>query len=155
MNDTLELVKVRLLGLPIPLLREAQQHSEELQREFSHVAASDSDSAPVRLTALSQHLRGQYGSFTEAVQTQIDEAGARGDETIDVTFQIPRGAADAAEQLWAMLEEVDEYCREGELLTLAPTDEHIKLRGWYLSQFIDQIYGAEPVPFDEYEPRPR
>ena len=155
MSSTLELVEVRLLGLPIPLLREAQQHSDELQREFSHVAAAESDSAPVRLTALSQHLRGKYGSFTAPVQAQIDEAAARGDDTIDVTFEVPRGAADAALQMSAMLQEVDEYCREGELLTLAPSDENIKLRNWYLNQFIDQINGAEPVPFDEYQPKSR
>ena len=155
MSDTLELVKVRLVGLPIPLLLEAQQHGEELRREFSHVAAAESDSVPARLTALSQHLRGQFGSFTEPVQVQIDEAAARGEETIDVTFEVPRAVADAAVQMWAMLEEVDEYCRAGDLLTLAPTEQNIRLRGWYLSQFIDQIKGADPVPFDEYEPTPR
>lgn len=155
MSDTTELVKVRLLGLPVQLLAEVQQHGEELEREFSHVAATESNSVPARLLSLSQQLRGQYGAFTDSVQAEIDEAIARGDESMDVTFEVPASVADAAEELWAMLEEVDDYCRNGDLLTLAPTQEALRLRGWYLSQFIDQINGAEPVPYSEYVPADR
>ena len=155
MIETTELVKVRLIGLPLPLLAEAQQHGDELQREFSHVAATESDSVPARLLALSEQLRGQYGTFTDSVQAEIDAAIERGDESIDVTFEVPASVAGAAEALWAMLEEVDEYCRNGDLLTLAPTQDALKLRAWYLSQFIDQINGADPVPYDEYAPADR
>ena len=155
MSETQELVKVRLLELPIPLLAEAQQHGEELQREFTHVAATESHSVPARLLALSEQLRGQYGSFTDPVQEEIDAAIARGDEAIDVTFEVPAAVGDAAEQLWSLLEEVDEYCRTGDLLTLAPSEDSLRLRGWYLSQFIDQTNGGQPVPFSEYVPTDR
>lgn len=147
---TQELVEVHLLGLPLDLLAAAQEHGEELQREFLHVAEADSDSVPARLNALSQQLRGQYGAFTVQAQAEIDAAAARGDSTIDVVFQVPPDVADAAAQLWALLDEADEYCRAGDLLTLAPTAEQVTLRTWYLSQFIDQTKGAEPVPFSEY-----
>ena len=149
-TSTQELVDVHLLGLPLDLLAAAQEHGEELQREFMHVAEADSASVPARLNALSQQLRVQYGAFTEQAQAEIDAATERGESTIDVVFNVPAGVADAAAQLWALLDEADEYCRAGDLLTLAPTPDQLTLRAWYLSQFIDQTKGAEPVPFSEY-----
>lgn len=145
-----ELVEVHLLGLPLALLARAVEHSDELTREFSHVAEADSDSVPARLTALSQQLQGRYGAFTVPVQERIDAATARGDEAVDVTFRVPPSAADAASQLWALLDEADAYCRAGDLLTLAPPPEVLMLRRWYLSQFIDQIRGSEPVSFADF-----
>ena len=149
-----DLLAVRLVGLPLQLLSASQERADDLSREFSHIADSDSDAPPARLLALSQQLNGQYGGHVRPAQEQIDAATARGDDSIDVTFEVPRAAAGAARQLWALLDEADEFCRSGQLLTLATPPELVKLRQWYLSQFIDQAAGAEPVPWDEFSEAP-
>ena len=152
-QDT-DLVEIHLVGVPLALLARAQERSDELAREFTYVAASDSDAAPARLLALSQHLQGRYGGYMQPVQDEINAAAARGDELVDVSFAVPREVSAAASQLWALLDEADEFCRRGELLTLATPPEIVQFRRWYLSQFIDQSRGAEPVTWAKYSTPP-
>jgi hypothetical protein len=154
-SDTQELVEIKLIGVPLGLLTRAQERGDELGREFMHIADSDSTAAPARLMALSQQLRGRYAGYMEPVQATIDAAIARGDESVDVVFSVPSDVGAAASRLWALLDEADEYCRAGDLLTLETPPEMVQLRHWYLSQFIDQASGAEPVSWATYaEPAP-
>jgi hypothetical protein len=148
---TTDLVDVRLLDLPLELLNRPQQHGDELTREFSHIAspATDSDRVPERLLALSAQLRRQYGAYTGPVAEQVAAANERGDATIDVTYRVPRSAEAAAVQLGAMYDEVDEYCRSGELLTLATPPDLVEFRRWFFGQFITQMNGAQPVPWSQ------
>lgn len=152
--DDDEIVEIHLLGLPLRIMAEVQERADELGREFSHVAETEDESVPARLAALSQHLQGQYGAFLTPMQQQIDDATTRGEEFVDVSLKVPRSVRTAVMRLWALLDEADEYCRNGDLLTLAPTPEMLMLRRWYLTQFIDQPDGAEPVPFARYAAPP-
>ena len=149
-----ELVRIKLEGIPLELLARAQERSDELGREFSHIADADHESAPARLVVLSQHLRGRYGGYFQPVEDEIEAAFERGDETVDVTFEVPSDVAGAASRLWVLLDEADEYCRSGDLLTLATPAEIVQFRRWYLSQFIDQSGGAEPVSWSKYAESP-
>lgn len=151
-TDT-ELAEVHLLQLPLDVMARSQQHSDELTREFTHIASpqTDTDLVPDRLLALSAHLRSEYGAFTGAVMEQIAQAQARGEATIDVTFRVPRSAEGAAGALGAMWDEVDEFCRNGDLLTLETPPDLVKFRRWFLSQFTQQLRGAAPVPWPEYD----
>ena len=152
-QDT-DLVEIHLLGVPLALLGRAQERSDELSREFTYVAASDSETAPARLLALSQHLQGRYGGYMQPAQDEIALARDRGDQVVDVSFAVPREVSGAAAQLWALLDEADEFCRNGDLLTLATPADIVTFRRWYLSQFIDQSRGAEPVTWAKYSSPP-
>lgn len=147
---------VRLIGLPIVLAVEAREHFDELTREFLHLANTDDEvrrDVPGRLVELSNALRARFSSFTTENQRLLDEAAARGDETIDLTYEVPEEAGPAALQLTALLDEADRYCSRGEyLLTLTTPPGALRYRRWYLTQFVDQIGGAAPVPFDDWLP---
>ena len=153
-DDADELVDVHLLDLPVALMIAVQERSDDLGREFSHIVSTDLDAVPARLTSLSQHLQGRYGAFLRPLQQQLDEAADRGESSIDITLTVPRSVRGSIARLWALLTEADEYCRAGDLLTLAPTPDMLTLRQWYLTQFIDQIDGAEAVPFSKYVESP-
>lgn len=148
-----ELVEVHLLQLPLEIMAQSQQHSDELTREFTHVASpqTDSDRVPDRLLSLSAQLRGQYGVFTGSVMEEITQAQARGDATIDVTFRVPRSAGGGASALGVMWDEVDEFCRNGDLLTLETPPDLVTFRRWFLDQFTDQMRGGAPVPWPDYD----
>ena len=150
-TDT-ELVEVHLEQLPLDVMARSQQHSDELTREFTHIASpqTDIERVPDRLLGLSAQLRGQYGVFTGSVMEEIAAAQQRGDAAIDVTFTIPRSAGDAARTLGAMWDEVDEFCRNGDLLTLETPPDIVKFRRWFLDQFTSQLSGGAPVPWPEY-----
>lgn len=143
------LVDVRLLGYPVVVGLRSSQHYEEVFREFALLAAStatEADSVPARLLALVDALGRRYPR-QERHEAERDEAFRRGERQRDFTISVPRSAADASEALGAMLDEADDYCRAGMLLTLAAPDDVVAFRRWYLHEVTRQIHGAEPTPW--------
>ena len=147
-----ERIEVRVLGAPLPLLEWARQHQESLEREFRLIAlATPDDSAHVtaRLVALVEELADRFGTFGQ-VQGAIDAAVVQGDATIDLEYEVPESAREASLRLGALLDEADAFCRGGELLTLATPDDCVELRRWFLGEFVAQIGGAAPTPWDRW-----
>jgi len=150
-----ELVEVRLLQLPVALWERAQEHGDELIREFTLMAADGDRGAalevPARLTGLIQQLTARYDGFTAEQEVELANAAAGGLQEIELTFQVPAAAAKAAADLGQLLDAADDYCRAGQhLLTLATPAQSVAFRRWYLDQFIGQIGGALPTPWPEW-----
>jgi hypothetical protein len=148
------LVVVELRGVPVELQARATEHAEELQREFVLVAeglqhAEGRTALPRRLLDLIDVLRREFGGFTAEQEDAFDDALRAGVRTLDLTFRVPPGAAQAAVAIGQMLDEADQYCREGRhLLTLATPPELVAYRRWYLQQFVDQVAGHAPTRWD-------
>jgi anti-anti-sigma factor len=146
-----ELVVVELLKLPLAALTRAVDHNQTLQRELALVhEADESGVAPARLLWLSHHLDQKYADFNSAPRQTLQRA-IEGDEThVDVRYEVPAHAAVAATELGAALDEVDNYCRNGDLLTLVTPPEALSFRRWLLAEFIAQIRdGASPTPWSD------
>ncbi|HEU5035256.1 MAG TPA: hypothetical protein VFT62_10950 [Mycobacteriales bacterium] len=157
MTEHPDLVRVELLGLPVPLWQRSQEHTDELIREFTLIASerrygdSEQHAVPHRLIALIDDLTTQYSGFSEANEQQLVEAAARGSESLDLVYVLPPAAGQAAEHLGQLLDEADEYCRRGQhLLTLATPEDQAAFRRWFLEEFPRQIAGAEPRPWTAY-----
>ena len=149
-------VEVRLLQLPVPLWTRSQQVTDELLREFALAAAQDDDGdhhLPARLTALIDTLTQRFDGASTEQEQQLFAAAAAGQETIgELVYRLPAAAGPASRQLGDMLDEADEYCREGQhLLTLAAPDDVVRFRRWYLWSFISQADGADPVAWPDYD----
>ena len=145
-------VDVRLLGLPVAVYRRSQQHSDELHREFSLIvlgARGDSTpEVPERLLALTKEVRARFAPESAVLRQQLDEAEGRGDDVVDVVTRIPLEARSSVVELGALLEEADDYCRQGDgLLTLATPSELVAFRRWFLGEVLSQMDGADPVPW--------
>jgi hypothetical protein len=150
------LVDVVLVGIPVDLRARAQQHSDELVREMTLIALQiregDGNALPVRLTELVTEVQQTYGAFSAQPDAQIDDAAARGDEVVSkVVYTVPRHVGPFARHLIEILEETDEFCREGSyLLALAsPPDIHA-YRIWALREFERQIAGEQPISWPDY-----
>lgn len=154
-----EVVEVHLLQVPVPLWAKAQQLTDELLREFALAAAQADDEQahhlPGRLTALIETLTARFDGVSTAQEEQLFAAAAAGQDVIDdLAFRVPPEAAPASRELGDLLEEADEYCREGQhLLTLAAPEDVVRFRRWYLWSFIQQIGGAAPVAWPDYDGR--
>jgi anti-anti-sigma factor len=145
-----ELREVRLVGLPVRLHAVTTEHADALQREFELIRRADPDarSAPARLLALIEEVRTSYQGFGEEAAEVLGDALARDEPSVDVTYRIPAGAADAARRLDELLDEADEYCRQGEhLLTLVTPPDALRYRRWFLAEFVRQLEGGPPVPW--------
>ncbi|HYY11465.1 MAG TPA: hypothetical protein VE781_11035 [Kineosporiaceae bacterium] len=148
------LVAVHLLGVPVELQARAAEHTQDLQREFVLIAdglqhTEGPSALPRRLLDLIEALQRRYGGFTVEQEDQLDAALQAGVPTLDLTFHVPADVAEAAVGLDALLDEADDYCREGRhLLTLATPPDLVAFRRWYLQQFVDQIEGRPPTRWD-------
>jgi hypothetical protein len=152
-----ELVEIRILGLPVAVAVEAQEHFAELSREFLHLANADDAvrrDVPGRLLALSDQLRERFAGFTEANAQLIDDAAADRVETLDLTYRLPAEVGPAASELGELLDLADRYCESGEyLLTLRTPPAALAYRTWYLRQFVGQATGGPAESFADWQSR--
>jgi hypothetical protein len=150
-----DLVEVYLNGLPVPIWARAQEHFQDLMREFALIAASSGSSVhpvPARLLELVDALTVEYAGLNDAQEQQLADAAAAGESTIDLVFRVPPQAAEAAAALGSVLDEADEFCRQGEhLLTLATPEDCLAYRRWYIAQFVDQLAGKPPVAWADWD----
>jgi hypothetical protein len=103
------------------------------------------------LLELSQVLRRDFSAYVDDNQRLIEEAAARGDTAIDLTYRVPGAAGPAAEGLGRLLEEADAYCSAGDhLLTLRTPPGPLFYRQWYIAQLVEQIAGSSPMSFSEW-----
>src|SRR3954453_9203022 len=140
---------VELRGLPVDIHRRAEGHSLTLQRELALVHAADErGTAAERLLWLSEELSQRYAAFGAEPREVVRAAPSDQAASVDVRYEVPAHAAEAALELGTVLDEVDEFCRTGGLLTLVATPEVQAYRRWFLGQFVAQIReGAPPVPW--------
>ena len=146
-----DLVEVRLVGLPIAEHRAASEHSDELRREFALLEVGqsqlDRQDVPARVLTLIADLGQRFAGFTESTREELADAMDRGDESVDLVFRVPPEAGEGARQLGALLDEADDFCRTGGLLTLATPEGPLAYRRWYLDEFSRQVAGAPPRPW--------
>jgi hypothetical protein len=133
----------------------SREHHDELMREFALLALAAADpgattrsDVPARLVELVAVLGEQYGGAASEPDAAVDAAIARGEESLDVSYVVPREVVDAADRLEAILQEADEFCRSEQLLTLARSDIEVRFAEWYLDEFRRQIGGEPPRPWD-------
>jgi hypothetical protein len=155
-----ELITVVIHGLPVDVQSEAQQQTDELARELTLVAEQfrqqgNSSELPVRFVELVSALSGRYSVFTAAQERQLTDAIASGADTIDLTYSVPASAAVAAAHIGDILDEADDYCRQGKLLLTLATPPHlVAYRRWFLDQFVGQAAGGPPVAWADYRAEP-
>ena len=141
---------VRLLRVPVRVMDAGRRHHDELMHEFAVLAVADdlSDGLPQRMLDLIDTLGTRYGSAGEPRNAEVDEAFARGDDTIDLTYEVPDHVVEAADSLAALMAEADEFCEREQMLTLQRSDVVREFSDWYLDEFRRQINGEPPRPWN-------
>ena len=98
----IELIEVRILGLPVDVYQQAAEHNDELMREFALIkgqGAGDGAAVPDRLLALVDEMRARFAGFTTQPEAELAEAAASGGATIDLVYLVPPDVATAAVDL--------------------------------------------------------
>jgi hypothetical protein len=153
---TEELCQIEMRGVPIELWARAQEHSDELLREFALISAQQEQEGgthdvPRRLLALVEELSNTYSGFSSENERRLAAAYEHGDDTLDLVYEIPRAVGPAASHLADLLDEADDYCRAGEhLLTLATPPDQVRFRRWFLEEFTRQAAGEPARSWAEY-----
>ena len=143
-------VPIALLEAPIQAMIRTAAHYDALYREFRLILELDPahlEAVPGRLLSLIDELGSSFLGVGRAVEETWDTAVEENRERIDLHFRLPSEASLLVERYNQLLDEADEYCRRAELLTIAPTDEAVTVRGWAFSQIVSQCQGGSPTPW--------
>jgi anti-sigma regulatory factor (Ser/Thr protein kinase) len=146
-QEPVERVTVRLIGMPVRVFAYYRLWYEELRRELRLLALNHGSDYPLaqELSALTLQVEAER---RQAVGIdRLNAAMVDGQESVDLEYHVPRSVRTTMTRLLELLEEADEFCREQRLLTLEPTQQQIELRRWYLGEFGRQAAGEEPRPW--------
>jgi hypothetical protein len=145
-----EMVSIRLIDFPIALANRAGRHYEAIQREFALIHFSDEEtraSVPTRLLEVAEQTRAALASGEIISREQFAASVERGDHQITFDLRVPRSTGDAMAELLTLLVEADDFCREGDLITVLMPDDCRAFREWFLNEFVHQINGEPATPW--------
>jgi len=141
---------VRLMRVPVRILDAGRRHHQELLHEFALLAVSEglTDDLPQRMLDLIDTLGRQYAETGDAPNAEVDAALARGDASVDLTYEVAEHVVDAADNLESLMAEADVFCQREQMLTLQRSELVRSFSSWYLDEFRRQIHGEAPRPWD-------
>jgi hypothetical protein len=146
-------ITIRFLGAPVQLMQGVRLHLEAVTREFQLIefTADDASSPPARLLELTARMRSQYDRFGFASSRRdLSAAIDRNTDVMDLELVVPPAAGDASRVFLRSLDEADEWCERGELLTLASPPEQRVFRRWFFGEIERQVDGATALPWAHY-----
>jgi hypothetical protein len=145
-----ELVPVHLLDLPVPIAAATEEHFNELHREFVLIASStlDDHHVPAGCSRSVTTVTADYAGLDDEPSRHLEQAIADGKTSLaDHVLRLPPSAGGAAQALSDILDEAEEFCRDGHhLLTLAAPPDVVAYRHWYVEQIQLQVCGEGPCP---------
>ena len=128
---------VRLLGVPAALFIDSQNHQHDLIRELTLIdlasahGISDTE-LPRRLADLISEILDHYAGVRLATREQALAALARGESTVDLSVPVVPDLLAGLRRWLRLVQEADELCSQGALLTLAAAPQVRALRRWYV-----------------------
>jgi hypothetical protein len=146
-----DMVSITLENFPVALANRAGRHYEAIQREFALIHFSDEAtraSVPARLLEVAERTRAELASGEIVDREQVTTAIEQGVEHVTVNLRMPRSSGESMAALAGLLVEADDFCREGDLITVAMPDDCRAFREWFLGEFVRQIDGESPTPWE-------
>jgi hypothetical protein len=89
----------------------------------------------------------RYAGAVEEPRRLRAQALRDGVDQIDLVYPAAPGSAELMTAWWDVLREVDVYCGNDELLSLATPPEVVALQRWVVSEVVAQVAGAPPTPW--------
>ena len=139
---------IRFPGVPVDGYLELQAHNDALFRELELVSIELEGDDGARIAApladlLYRRFRGQRDSYRDVVAA----ARAHGEATVELESAASAADVSGARSYLELLEQADQLCRDGLLLTPEPSAQVRALRRWFVDQMAAQILdGADPAP---------
>jgi hypothetical protein len=137
--------------VPVDGYLELQAHNDALFRELELISIELEGHDGARVAApladlvdqLYRRFRGQRDSYRDMVAA----AQARGEATIELESAASAAAVSGARSYVELLEQADQLCHDGLLLTPEPSAKVRALRRWFVDQMAAQVLdGADPTP---------
>jgi len=144
------LTRVRILGLPVAPWARFRRRYLELARELRLLSLASGDDAPVARrfsdVFLEAERQGQLVQGRQALDAVV--AGHR--DTADLDLLVPATMPRTMQRVLDTLDQVDELCRQEQLLTLAADSAEHRLIRWWFTEFVRQGAGLRPLAWPDY-----
>lgn len=140
-------VDIRLLGLPVLVFEHYRVWYDELRRELRLLALTHGTDYPLAMELSGLTLRAEQEQRQTRGREQLAAAATAGLDRVDVELAMPVSAPGTLARLGELLQEVDVFCAEQRLLTLAATPQQVRLRSWYFGEVERQGRGEPPRPW--------
>ena len=143
-----EPTSVRLSGVPAQVFLESQNHQHDVIRELALIDIrsryhDDGAEVPQRLADLISEILREYSDVRSTTREQAEQAIDAGQVTLDLEVPVRPGIVAALQQWLRLVEEVDDLCLDGTLLTLPAREEVRALRRWYVEAITAGVEGGE------------
>ncbi len=141
-----------LRDYPLRLWALQDEYVDSLLRESSLLLVGERSGSlhavPPRLLDVVRELDGRFGGLLRTVDPAHQEALDAGLDRMDVVLALVDGMPELLEHVREVLEEVDGFCRSGDLLALPRTPELVAFGTWAGRELIAQYEGraGEPWP---------
>jgi len=144
-----ETVRIELRNFPAQMFRRLRVHQFELRRELRLLAMTDPGRYPVAtaVTGMNDSVDADRRATTGV--RSLDRAIRRGDEHVDLVYDVPVGAPERMEQVHDLVTEAYRVFGDERLLTVVPPPELLALQRWYFGEFVRQGRGEPPRPWDD------
>jgi hypothetical protein len=119
----------------------------EIRRELRLLAFAHGAEYPVATELAEITLRVEQERRLVRGIEELDAALESGLDRVDLTYLVPPSAPATMARLSDLLDQVDVFCREHRLLTMAASPQQVQLRRWYAGEFSRQAAGLEPRPW--------
>ena len=139
-----------LRNYPLRLWHRSFEHTQDLMREFQLIvsAGSHPHDVPHRLLEMADMFITRFGPQIDAITAARQAALDAGLDAFDSVVPMPAETMEIVPAVTKMLDDVDDYCRRGDLLTLARPADQVALQTWTLGEVMAQFQGAPPTPWD-------
>jgi hypothetical protein len=139
-----------LRNFPLRVWHRQQEYTHDLLREFQLLTSGREPGVhdvPAKLLAVADEFLTKYGSYSTRLAEDRLAALRRGEVTMDSTVPLPAETPQLVDSVRELLLEVEDYCRRGDLLTLAAPPDITALREWTLGEMLRQYAGKPPTPW--------
>jgi anti-sigma regulatory factor (Ser/Thr protein kinase) len=137
-------MRVQFMSVPVDPVLGLRQHYHDLRREVRLLSLAHEEDYPLARDLTNVFARFDHAYPHEALDA-ISRAAAAGRATTDIDVMIDGAHVGVFEQMLALLDLADEFCRAQRLLSLARSPEQVVFQQWFLGEYIRQGRGEAPL----------
>lgn len=141
-----------LRDFPLRVWARSRQHGDEVMREFTLMLEGERSGqttldVPKALVDLAHVFTTRFGPLLDQLYAAREAALAQGRDRMDSEVALVPGTPELLARVRQVMDDVDEFCRSGELLTLARDPADRALFDWTTAELVAQYEGREPTPW--------
>lgn len=140
-------VTIRLLGMPAQLFAKLRVHHDELRREVRLCTLAWPDEFEFAESLNEAFLDAERDRRQVIGLSRLNRAVDEGMDVVDLEYAVPPDAPAHMGRILSLVEDAYAFFEEHHALVLPPPEVMLDLQRWYLTEFVRQARGEQPIPW--------